>query len=261
MPSKPTTNPTPSGEPRRTRFITLEGRGNGGKTYTIRWMVGRALNAGRPAPIIADADVGNRSLAAYFPGLVSEPPNADPLVLARWSEDLTEQALRERRDIIFDFGPASQVFRRLALELGMEEFLLQHGCDPTVLHLLSTEVESLSALSTLEAGRLFAPARTALILNDGVVPAGMIEAEAFAAVRAHPVFVAAVRRGAVPLSMPRCPAGAAGAVSSRFLPFHDAAVNNVREGQEPLRLVDAQRLSVWLRAMEAAFEKVGEWLP
>lgn len=261
MPTKPNINPAPSGEPRRTSFIMVEGRGNGGKTYTVRWIVGRALNAGRPAPIIADADVSNRTLAAYFPGLVSEPPNADPLVLAKWSEDLLEQALRQRRDIIFDFGPASQVFRRLALELGMEEFLLQHGCDPTVLHLLNTEVESLSALSTMEAGGLFAPARTALVLNDGVVPAGMIEADAFAAVRAHPVFIAAVKRGAVPLSMPRCPTVAAGAVNSHFLPFHDAAANSVRDGQEPLSLVNAQRLNVWLRAMEAAFEKVREWLP
>ena len=258
MPPKTILSAAPD-DPRRIRLTVVDGRGNGGKTFLVRWAVSRALNEGRPPPIIADADVSNRTLGAYFPGMVAEPPNADPIVLAKWTESRIEQALRERRDIILDFGAASQVFRHLALELGLEEFLLQQGCDPIVLHVLNPEVESLSALSILETGRLFAPVRTALILNDGVVPVGMVEADAFAAVRGHPVFGAAVKRGALPIAMPRCTA--ARAVNSRFLPFHEAALRQVRDGQEPLGLLEAQRVTMWLRAMEMAFASILEWLP
>ena len=85
------------------------------------------------------------------------------------------------------------------------------------------------------------------------------EADAFAAVRAHPVFIEAIRRRAVPISMPRCKA--IRAVNSRLVPFHDAALGHVRDGQDPLGMIESQYVLTWLRAMETAYSPILEWLP
>ncbi|MGI4800546.1 MAG: hypothetical protein ACRYG8_42275 [Janthinobacterium lividum] len=240
------------------RFILLAGRGNSGKTLLLRWLCGAAQEAGRAMPIIADGDRTNRTLGSYF-AEVSSPANADDLVVDRWLEGLIQTQVETRRDLVLDLGGGDLVLRRKATADGLLELFAELGVCPVVLHLIGPEVESLSYLASLEEGGVFAPDRTALVLNDGLVPAGQIESEVFEPVRAHPVFRQAVRRGCMPLAMPSL--RSAREVSDRRLTFHDAAHGRVRDGQKPIGPFERQRIRMWLRAMDAAFAPIVEWLP
>ena len=239
------------------RFILLAGRGNSGKTLLLRWLCGAAQEAGRAMPIIADGDRTNRTLGSYF-AEVSSPANADDLVVDRWLESLIQTQVETRRDLVLDLGGGDLVLRRKAIADGLLELFDELGICPVVLHLIGPEVESLSYLASLEEG-VFAPQRTALVLNDGLVPAGQIEAEVFEPVRAHPVFRQAVRRGCLPLAMPCL--RSTREVSDRRVTFHDAADGRVRDGQKPIGPFERQRIRMWLRAMNAAFAPIAEWLP
>jgi hypothetical protein len=196
------------------------GRGGTGKTLLIRWICERALRAGRSV-VIADGDRTNRSLPLFLDGVLS-PPSADDQTMWRWLESILERMVVERFPLLLDLGGGDLVLRQMALELGLHDLLVRQDLTPVVLHLLSPEVESLSCLASLEENSLFAPERTALILNAGLVPRGPAsDAAAFERVREHKVFKAAIRRGAMPIVMPRLiPAHE---ITARHLSFADAA--------------------------------------
>ncbi len=71
------------------------GRGSRGKTMLCRWMIERALDAGR-VPVVADGDRTNQSLARAFSGVLS-PPSADDADVREWIAGLVEALLIERR--------------------------------------------------------------------------------------------------------------------------------------------------------------------
>ena len=249
---------TPQEELRLALFLVMAGRGGTGKTLLLRWICERALKAAR-AVVIADGDRTNRSLPLFLEGVLAPPGANDPIVW-RWLEAIVERMVAERFNLILDLGGGDLVLKQMAIELALQSLLERHGIGPVILHLLSPEVESLAYLASLEDNGLFAPQRTALILNEGLVPRGYDSDEAvFAPVREHRVFKAAIRRGAVPIVMPRL--GPAPAINARHLSFADAAAGNTKAGLPPLNIFDRQRVLLWLDAMEAAFAPVTEWLP
>ncbi len=79
--------------------------------------------------------------------------------------------------------------------------------------------------------------------------------------RSHrlPAFLAAVKRGAVPIWMPRLlPAQQ---VEIRRLQFRDAAAGETGQGRTPLGPFDRARVLNWLQAMDASFAGIKTWLP
>jgi hypothetical protein len=206
-------------------------------------------------------------LSHYFDGVLF-PGNADEATTARWLEGIIERMVADRFVLLVDLGGGDQVLKRLALELALASLLEEHGIAPVILHLLGPEVESLGYLAAVEKpsqadpdGRpLFAPARTALVLNEGLIPDPNLDpAEEFQAVREHGVFKAAVRRGAAPIVMPRL--APALEVNRRHLSFGDAVAGKTNGDLPPLGLGDRQRIKLWQRSMEAAFAPAAEWLP
>jgi hypothetical protein len=138
--------------------------------------------------------------------------------------------------------------------------LEHYNLTPVLLHMLSPEVESLSYLAYLEENALFAPQRTALILNEGLVPASSRgDPDVFARVRAHKVFRAAIGRGAIPIVMPSLPHALE--INARRMSFAAAAENARVDGKLPLGFFGGPQVRLWLAAMEAAFAPIAEWLP
>jgi len=239
-------------------FVFLAGRGGTGKTLLLRWIVERALAAGREL-FIADGDRTNRSLPLFLED-VSAPPGASDQIVWRWLEKIITNMVAKRFNLVLDLGGGDLVLKRMALELALQSLLETNGIAPVVLHLLSPEVESLAYLASLEDNGLFAPERTALILNEGLVPLGHDDDEAvFAPVREHEVFKAAIRRGAVPIVMPRL--RPAFEINARHLSFANAAAGLAKEGQKPLSIFERQYAVLWLATMEKAFEPITGWLP
>jgi len=246
---------------RRPRLIVLAGRGGTGKTMLLRWICERVFSAGRTI-VIADGDRTNRSLPLYFDGVLA-PPSADDRAVRRWLEAIIDRMIAEGFDVVLDLGGGDMVLKYLAAEVDLQAMLEEAGIDVVMLHLAGPEVESLGYLASVEAAGplgtpLFAPERTVLVLNEGLVAEDLDPAEVFQPIREHRVFRAALARGVQTVSMPRL--RVAYEVNRRHLLFAAAARGDTAGGLPPMTPTDCQRVRLWLRAMDASFQGVLEWL-
>ena len=285
--AKPPPASTPSiAPPAPAKLVIAFGRGSHGKTLLTRWMVERALKNHRKI-VIADADRTNPTLSAFFAGVIS-PPSADDRDVAEWFEQLANQIVEDevKAAFVIDFGGGDQVLKNLAVEMGLVEMLETRGVEVVALHLLGPDLDDLAYLRDLESGA-FKPKRTVLVLNEALVPAHRTTASAFGALHDHPILISAVKRGAEMVVMPvlKC----AAEIGRRKLTFDAAAngavglktVHGMKEATvppekienidpngpdqeqigKPMSVSERQRIMMWLRAMDAAFEKVEDFLP
>jgi len=239
-------------------FILPLGRGTRGKTWWVRWAVGRALAQGREI-VIADADRTNATLSAYFQGVVT-PPSADDAEMRDWFAALVERQIAEHFNALIDLGAGDLILKQLAREIGLTTFLERYGIRPVAVHLLGPDPDDLAYLHDVEQGKLFAPAATVLVLNEALVPRNRAEKAAFqATILAHPVFLKALDRGATAVWMPRL--AVAHEVDARRLTFPAAEDNRVKPGQAPIGPWNRQLIHNWLHDMEGNFAPVAHWLP
>jgi len=239
-------------------FLVPLGRGARGKTWWVRWAVGRALAHGREA-VIADADRTNATLSAYFDGVLT-PDSADEADMRDWFAALVERQIADRFTALVDLGGGDLLLKQLAREIGLVPFLERHGIRPVALHLIGPDRDDLAYLHDVEQGELFAPAATILVLNEALVPARRAIRTAFQdTVLKHPTFLATLERGAKVVWMPRLEV--AHEIDSRRLTFTAAEENQVKPGQPPIGPWNRQLVHNWLRDMETNFAPVAHWLP
>lgn len=239
-------------------FIVPQGRGGRGKTWWIRWAVERAQSQGREV-VVADADRTNATLSAYFDGVVT-PPSADDRDVREWLAAFIEQQIESRFTAVMDFGGGDLILKRVAREIGLVEFLAQHGIRPVAVHLIGPDRDDLAYLQDVETDGVFAPDATILVLNEALVPPHKTAASAFAeTVRSHPILEQTIARGARLVTMPRLEP--ASEIDLRRLTFAAAEASRVKEGQAPIGVWKRQQIALWRRAMEAAFAPVADWLP
>jgi len=233
------------------RAVLAVGRGGRGKTVAYRWMIDRALNQGRQI-IVADADRTNQTLAAFFGELVMSPPSAVDDDMRPWLDGLLEKAISERQSLIVDLGGGDQLLKHAAIELGLAEFLERNGITPEVLHFIGADSDDLAYLHESERNGLLAPEKTAIVLNAGVVPAGVSLDTAWAKHENDPALQAAVARGAQLVRMPRL--ACMTLLDDKRLRFTEA------QGSQ-IGLTNAQRVLMWLHDMERSFAPIASWLP
>ena len=241
------------------RVVVLPGRGRTGKTTFIRWAAERAAAASRPV-ILADLDRTNATLASYFDG-VQRPEEGDDATTGRWLERLLQHAGQKKLSAFVDLGGGDTSFTRLAAEVpDLAEAVESAGAKVVAVYLLGPQTDDLAPLATLEAAG-FQPTATALLLNEGLVPAGQTRGEAFARVLRHSAFRAAVERGAMPLWMPRLEPAAE--IEARRVSFASARDGVAREGrkQTPIGPFDRSRIRRWLGDMEREMADIASWLP
>lgn len=243
----------------RPKLVALLGRGTRGKTLVARWMIERALEAGR-TPAVADGDRTNQSLARSFAGVLS-PPSADDDDVRAWIAGLVDNTLLcHRLDTILDLGGGDLVLKALAREMDLLSWLTGLGVDLVAVHLIGPSSDDMAYLQSVEEGGLLAAPATILVLNEGVVPPGKSPHAAFSAtVQAHPILAATVARGARVVSMPRLEP--ASEIDERGMTLVMAAENQAPAGQTPLGPWRAQQVAMWQRRMAHAFASVQEWLP
>jgi hypothetical protein len=244
----PTTNP---------KLVIAMGRGRVGKSTFIRWAAENAIRRGQPV-VIGDADRTNRTVASFFDG-VSRPEYEDDDSLRDWVNGVIEQQVADRFSVFLDLEGGDRVLREHAAALSLVEFCEQFGVDPVAVHFLGSSEGDLAYLRDIEASRSFTPKRTILVSNEGILPPGKPADRAFAPIEANPLFTAVVDRGARSVRMPRL--GCMPYVEDRKLQFEDAVHSRVKEGTEPVGLINRQIVTMWLRGMDSAFAGVREWLP
>lgn len=242
----------------RPKLVLPMGRGSRGKTLFARWLIDRAMNAGR-TPVIADGDRTNQTLVRFFGHAVS-PASADEGDVRAWIAGLVEAQLAGRHDVVLDLGGGDLVLKGLAREMGLLEWLGSLGIDVVPVHLLGPSIDDASYLQSVEEGGLLASPTTVLVLNEGAVPPGRSAHGAFSeTVQTMPVFAATIARGARLVAMPRLEP--APDLEECGMPFHLAAQGLAPAGGRLLGPWKAQQVTIWLRRMETNFGPVSEWLP
>ena len=233
------------------------GRGKTGKSTFVRWAAEGALNRGS-MPTIADADRTNATLAAFFDE-VERPPSPEDEDVRLWLNRLIDRQIEERFSSFLDLGGGDLILKQWARDLELASFLEQNGVSVVALYFLGCDTDDLGYLRDMEEGARFQPAKTALVLNEGLVPPGRSARTAFGPLIEHDIFRNAVGRGAVPVRMPRL--ACMHEVEQRRLSFEDASAGRVKAGQEKIGAVNRQLISIWRREMTDAFAKVAPWMP
>jgi hypothetical protein len=125
------------------------------------------------------------------------------------------------------------------------------GIMPVALHFFSPDIDDLAYLQDIEQSGAFCPAQTVLVLNEGLIKDARPVDAAFAELREHSIFRAALKRGAKEIVLPRL--SCMQEVNSRRLSFAGA--------EKELGLTNRQRVALWRRAVAKALAPIDSWLP
>jgi hypothetical protein len=216
-----------------------------------RWWspMAAAARANRPV-VIADADRTNATLGAFYEG-VERPDHPDEKTVADWLDELVNTQAETRMSLLLDMGGGDQVFKRFAASLDLAALLQAEGITPVALHFFSPDIDDLAYLQDVEASGAFCPAQTVLVLNEGLIKDARPVDAAFAELREHSIFRAALKRGAREIVLPRL--SCMQEVNSRRLSFLGA--------EKALGLTNRQRVAMWRRDVAKALAPVADWLP
>lgn len=233
------------------------GRGNVGKSVLGLLLAERALAAARNV-IVADIDRTNATLPAFLDG-VARPEYAEDEAVSEWLSAMIEDALSTRRSILLDTAGGDDLFLRYAKQFGLGDLLTSQGVEPVAIHVIGPSVDDLSMLRDFEEAGVFAPERTILVLNEGRISDGRPAALAFRTIEEHPVFRAALNRGAVLVRMPKLPCMAK--LLNARLTFTQAVSGVVVDGRETFGLMNRQLVKGWRAQMDEQLLPVERWLP
>lgn len=232
----------------RRKVLFFIGRGRVGKTHLLRWAAETAAARGGDF-IVSAADPTNRALVNYLDD-VAQPPTTDPVEVRDWLLSLLQHAMSQNTSLMIDLGGGDTSLTELLRVLpNLTELMEEGGLEPVALHLVGTDAHDLHALATTEQMG-FRPKATAIVLNEVYARGG--QRYRFDDVTSHPVYQAAINRGAVPIWMPAL--------------IEEVARYCARDGGRFLELPRskpffAQALKNWLGAMSAEFSPIATWWP
>ncbi len=239
----------------------LIGEGNGGKSFLGRHLAGEMLANGTiDKAVLAAVAPGNRSLTGFFS--VMQPEGTEPKSVAGWIRKAQEAMARRGMSGIFDYGGGDTSKAYLAeTSPGMVDALEEQGLAVVAAYVLTPRLEDMVYLKGLEQ-RGYRPRATALILNL----AKATDPSVFDPVRRHPVYRAALDRGAVELWMPALePQSLALTIERNRLHFRQARDGDVPEGrpQPDISAIERAMVREWMDRMAAEFASVEEkgWMP
>jgi hypothetical protein len=236
------------------KLVIAGGRGGTGKSTLERWATERSIARGGE-PTIIDADRTNPTLKAFFPQ-AQQPPTSDDYDVRAFLNSVIDEQNDRRGTVYIDLGGGDLTLRQWARELDLAPFLAEQGIIPVLFHVVGADLDDLAYLRDLET--VFAPQHTAIVLNEGALPAGPSPAVAFEHTLNHPVLLAAVDRGAQLIRMPRL--GCMRDVDRRRLLFQEAQDGAPKPGHERMGITARQTVAIWRRQMEAAFEPIQAWI-
>lgn len=246
----------------------LLGRGRTGKTTWARWAIERARAAEREVTV-ADGDRNNGTLGSFYPD-ASSPAASDDVTMTAWMEELTEGVINTRGRLILDMGGGDRSFATVAERHGFNDVLPAEGVDPVAWYFVSGGRDDAETLVFME--RIgFQPARTVLVLNEGLAPVVPAGQDPFAATLKDREVRKVLDRGAKLLRMPAVPLATMVAADDLFVGIREAANGGVPKDDDGLPHPDAKPLNLWRRnelkrwlaAMEERHAEAGvlEWLP
>lgn len=243
-----------SAEPPKLKLILPFGRGCSGKSLWARWLIDRSRSRNQPL-LAGDADLINPSLEPYFDGTVT-PRGDHEAALTDWFASIYDHQLADQRSAIADLGPYTRLLGKAIKQLAAISSLETCLVEPVAVHLIGPDPGDLAYLRHYR--ELLAPEKTILVLNERTRASQLATATAFQPIIEHPLFTAALARGAKVVSMPHLPF--AYELEAPRLTFSAVDAGHSTNGLP--RIGIGQRLFVarWLRDMEHNFAPVASWL-
>jgi hypothetical protein len=247
------------GSPRRPIAVIVSGRGKTGKSLFAWWLAGTSTGQ---APLkIVDADPKNQSLANRCSSAEVPPGLGDDRrywIEAQFDRLIADAGTPKQHDLLLDLGGGDLFLRRWGHEIDLASMLIDEGVDPVLVHMLGPDEADVSHLADVETGGIFAPPRTVVVLNAGLVPPNRSVATAFEKVLTCSAVQSVLGRGGKLVHMPAlldCMAE----FESSGLPFDQVGGALARNA---LGAINNRRVSRWLRQDMPAFRAAfGDWLP
>ena len=249
------------GRPDKGVLVVVAGRQRVGKTTVANALVQYYRGLGCQFEVW-NADQQNRShsLSSFYPDALM-PPSGGMVDGRMWLEERLHEQVRRRSNAVLDPGGGWTSFASLVEEIPLVATLGGEGIGVVALFCVGAERADLDYLEHYAEADLFMPASTMIVTNAGLVLSGQSSASAFKPIREHPVFRAAVGRGAQVAMLPAL--GCMAKVTDRAITFDQAADGLAKPGQEPLSFLDRARVNRWWRIeMPEFFQQFpADWLP
>lgn len=257
-------------DPTPTLAIGL-GRGRTGKSTLLRWVIGRALNAGREVDA-ADGDRHNATLTAFYK-TARRPPSIQTADMKDWLESVFDRQATEKRSVALDLTGGERVVTEMNEGNALLTFCAEHGIEPVALVCVGPSLDDLAhALGVMteqvvvdagdgttreETSLVFR--RTVLVFNEGLVPQERDTAQAFAPLYKRKEVGTLAKLGAQLLLMPRL--GCMPKVDEKRLDFWAAVQGSKGTDGAPVGPFQRSQVKSWLAGMETAFGPALPWLP
>jgi hypothetical protein len=245
----------PSILPGQGTLLAFLGRGRGGKSFLAACIID-LLRARGVAVLVADGDRTNATLTARYPD-ASRPENISDAAARRWLENIIAAVVDQRKVVVLDMGGGDTILFDLARELGLVPLLEENGVIVSAWHMLGNAPDDTSVLEAAEQDALFAPARTALVLNQGASGEG--PDCTFTRTTSADAYRAALQRGAVQMVLPELKC--ASAIQARQISLEQAETNEAASEFAPLLFVDRRRVHVFRAQLADMLVSVRTWLP
>ena len=196
----------------------------------------------------------------FFPDALV-PPEGGLADNRAWIEQRLYDQASKGYHAVLDAGGGATGFTNLIEDVPILDILSTSNIKVVAVYNLGTEQADLDFLTHYAESGMFAPERTVLVLNAGLVVSGRSAKGAFAMVSENPTLQSAVKRGARVTMMPAL--SCMSEVTDRGITFADAAAGVVRPGQAPMSMFDPVRVREWWTKKVPAFfaQFPPEWLP
>ena len=269
-----TTQPTTDSTVREGRLTVVAGRGDGGKTMLLRWMIERALIYGRTL-YVADADPLNPILSEVFPDLqVFKPGDSSDIARGALIRRLIALQKATKGYIALDVGGNDREYEKQGRKAGDDKMnrLAGWGLDKEEIDTLGVNTATFyllrDAISDLQGLKLLLETAMAkkdffLVLNHGKAAASPEGEDPFATIKNHEIYTKALDMGAKVFNMPACSPTAAKWLDNNRMQFVPTIREQAPKGKTPLDGWEREAIAIWLADMEAEVERteIDPYLP
>jgi hypothetical protein len=228
-----------AGQARRPILLIIAGRQSRGKSVlaSVVWEL-----AQRRYPLkLIEASTNNHRLAERLGDAVLVPEgSSDDRRL--WIEDAIAACAAaadtpEQHDLLIDMHGGDDLLYRWGTETGAVQLMERQGLDLVLIHMVGPDPADVDYIADLEAGGVFAPAKTAVIMNGGLVTGNRRPEAAFAPVARRLMEV--IKRKILILTMQPLPC--MDGILEQNIPFREAG-----HATDKLTFFDTGRAASWV---------------
>ena len=229
----------------RPTLLVAIGRQRVGKTTFLKSLAEiTAQQGGRPE--IWNTESMNRShtLSSLGPQVL-EADSMSPTGQAAWLEGQIEKLVESRHDAILDIGGGWTAMHELIRSSPLVAALDELGVSLVTIFMIGMENADIDYLQYLQEQQGFLPRRTAIVINEGLLPVGIDTPQAVSQILENEAVLNALDRGAAHGVFPAI--NGLKKIADRGQSFMDFAANKPVPGQPKSSVFDRLRVNRWLK--------------